>query len=62
MFQYADADQDGRINWEEFQTMINPSKIEGQKQDKPVTGKIVTIHPKTLSVTSILKQSNKVWK
>ena len=26
MFSYADQDCDGKINWTEFQTMINPPK------------------------------------
>ncbi len=26
MFNYADADGDGKISWKEFQTMINPPK------------------------------------
>ena len=28
MFTYADADQDGFINWSEFQTMLNPPQTE----------------------------------
>ena len=63
MFSYADADHDGRINWSEFQTMINPPKPAARPTEKPVskhpkTKKSVSIHPHTLSVTSILKQSD----
>ena len=58
MFQYADADQDGKINWTEFQTMINPPKPDGKLAARPSKAeKPVNMHPKILSVTSILKQS-----
>ena len=58
MFQYADADQDGMINWTEFQTMINPHKPDGKLVARPGKAeKPVNIHPKILTVTSILKQS-----
>ena len=58
MFQYADADQDGKINWTEFQTMINPPKADGKLPARPSkVEKPINIHPKILSVTSILKQS-----
>ena len=45
MFSYADADQDGRINWSEFQTMINPPKPPPEQlQTQPTqTRKRVTI-------------------
>ena len=56
MFSYADADHDGRINWSEFQTMINPPKPAARQAKKPQ--KTVSIHPHTLSVSSILKQSD----
>ena len=63
MFSYADADHDGRINWSEFQTMINPPKPAAKPAEKAVIThtkpkKTVSIHPHTLSVTSILKQSD----
>ena len=58
MFSYADADHDGRINWSEFQTMINPPKPAAIPQEKAKPKKTVSIHPHTLSVTSILKQSD----
>ena len=56
MFCYADSDHDGKISWAEFQTMINPPQC-GSVEKPAVTGKKVTIHPHTLSVTGILKQS-----
>ena len=63
MFSYADADNDGRINWSEFQTMINPPKPAARPAEKAVSThtkpkKTVSIHPHTLSVTSIIKQSD----
>ena len=61
MFTYADADCDGRINWSEFQTMINPPTPSGQWATRPtmadLTQKTSLIHPHTLSVTSIMGQS-----
>ena len=60
MFSYADADCDGKINWLEFQTMINPPQgvVQGtSKQGRLVKEKEVTFHPETLSVTSMLRQS-----
>ena len=64
MFSYADADSDGRINWAEFQTMINPPQgpaSRGQRgQRKGVTGNEVSFHPETLSVTGMLRQSHGV--
>jgi len=60
MFSYADADCDGKINWLEFQTMINPPQgvVQGtSKQGRVVKEKEVTFHPETLSVTSMLRQS-----
>ena len=56
MFCYADTDHDGKISWAEFQTMINPPQC-GSAKKTAVTGKKVTIHPHTLSVTGILKHS-----
>ena len=58
MFRYADADHDGRINWAEFQTMINPPKPAARPTVNPKPKKTVSIHPHTLSVTGILKQSD----
>ena len=64
MFSYADADSDGRINWAEFQTMINPTQGPASRgkreQRKGVTGKEVSFHPETLSVTGMLRQSQGV--
>ena len=67
MFSYADADNDGRINWAEFQTMINPPQgpasraSRGQRvQSKGVALKEVSFHPETLSVTGMLRQSQGV--
>ena len=102
MFTYADVDCDGCINWEEFQTMINPPKPADQFEDNPpkhsghlkmnptkssgqfqvnppkntvqwasrptktdlaekttlLHQALVPIHPLTLSVTSIMHQSD----
>ena len=62
MFSYADADKDGKINWTEFQTMINPPHCRAETGNikKAVTGKKVTIHPHSLSVSGILKNSGRV--
>ena len=52
IFSYPDADRDRRINWAEFQTMINPPQgpasraSRGQRvQSKGVRGKGVSFHP-----------------
>ena len=62
MFSYADKDCDGKINWAEFQTMINPPKPP--EAPKPTLAdlaiKINTEKPKkpqTLSVTKIMSAS-----
>ena len=61
MFTYADADCDGRINWSEFQTMINPPAPPAQWATRPpntdLTQKTTLVHPHTLSVTSIMASS-----
>ena len=59
MFSYADADHDGRINWSEFQTMINPphpdtwaDRTSAQTiRDMKRTPTI--LHPHILSVSSM---------
>jgi len=57
MFTYADQDRDGRISYDEFQTMINPPKppeppkptmadltgLRQQKQDPPATLSVTTM-------------------
>ena len=74
MFAYADKDKDGKINWLEFQTMINPTQSSAQWTEdfvdkaatersetvKTVTDIKVSFHPQTLSVRGILKQSDSV--
>jgi len=68
MFSYADQDCDGCINWAEFQTMVNPPKTTDQWASRPTktnpADKInlplpvtVQVHPHTLSVSSIMHQS-----
>merc|ERR1712096_336254 len=56
MFSYADKDQDGKINWAEFQTMINPPKPP--EPPKPtltdLAAKINSEKPQTLSVKKIM--------
>ena len=56
MFSYADKDQDGKINWAEFQTMINPPKPP--EPPKPTLAdlaiKINSEKPQTLSVKKIM--------
>ena len=71
MFDFADADKDGKINWLEFQTMINPPqngdkrteyevvKTERQETESEIK---VSLHPQTLSVRGILKQSDSARK
>ena len=60
MFSYADADLDGRINWSEFQTMINPPKPADQWASRPtktdLAEKTTLLHPHTLSVSAIMHQ------
>jgi hypothetical protein len=56
MFTYADADHDGRINWSEFQTMINPPHPEQWASRPTMTDmarKTTLIHPHVLSVSSM---------
>ena len=59
MFTYADADHDGRINWSEFQTMINPPEPEQWATRPTMTDmkrKTTLIHPHVLSVSGMAKQ------
>ena len=65
MFSYADQDCDGKINWTEFQTMINPPKPP--EPPKPTRAdlaiKVKTINsekPQTLSVSKIMSESNSI--
>ena len=56
MFTYADGDHDGRINWSEFQTMINPPQPEHWATKPTMTDmkkKSTLIHPHVLSVSSM---------
>ena len=56
MFTYADADHDGRINWSEFQTIINPPQPEQWASRPTMTDmarKTTLIHPHVLSVSSM---------
>ena len=62
MFTYADKDCDGKINWAEFQTMINPPKPP--QPPKPTLADLAvkknTEKPKinqTLSVSKIMSES-----
>ena len=59
MFSYADKDGDGKINWAEFQTMINPPKPP--EPPKPTLAdlavKINPEKPQTLSVTQIMSET-----
>ena len=61
MFSYADQDQDGRISWAEFQTMINPPKPP--EPPKPTLADLaVKIQkekekPETLSVSKMMTES-----
>ena len=56
MFSYADNEGDGKINWTEFQVMINPPKPP--EPEKPtladLTEKIKSKKPQTLSVKKVL--------
>ena len=56
MFSYADKDGDGKINWTEFQVMINPPKPP--EPEKPTLAdlaeKIKSEKPQTLSVKKVL--------
>ena len=56
MFSYADKDGDGKINWTEFEVMINPPKPP--ESEKPtladLAGKIKSETPQTLSVKKVL--------
>ena len=56
MFSYADKDGDGKINWTEFQVMINPPKPP--EPEKPTLAdlaeKIKSGKPQTLSVKKVL--------
>ena len=66
MFSYADQDCDGKINWTEFQTMINPPKpSEPPKLTRAdlavaLAVKINTEKPQTLSVRKIMSENNSV--
>ena len=56
MFTYTDADHDGRINWSEFQTTINPPQPEQWASTPTMTDmarKTTLIHPHLLSVSSM---------
>ena len=59
MFSYADQDCDGKINWSEFQTMINPPKPP--KPPKPTLAdlavKVKTEKPQTLSVSKMMSEN-----
>ena len=59
MFLYADHDNDGRISWQEFQTMINPPKPP--EPPKPTLAdlavKINTEKPQTLSVSKMMSET-----
>jgi len=61
MFTYADQDQDGRISYDEFQTMINPPKPP--EPPKPTMADLTGLRqqrqdpPATLSVTTMLATS-----
>ena len=59
MFSYADKDCDGKISWQEFQTMINPPKPP--EPPKPtladLAAKVSTEKPQTLSVTKMMSES-----
>ena len=62
MFLYADKDNDGKISWTEFQTMINPPKPpEPPKPTRAdLAAKIKTTEKPqtlTLSVTKIMSES-----
>ena len=56
MFSYADKDGDGKINWTEFQVMINPPKPP--EPEKPsladLAETIKSEKPQTLSVKKVL--------
>merc|ERR1712192_269983 len=61
MFTYADQDRDGRISYDEFQTMINPPKPP--EPPKPTMADLTGLRqqrqdaPATLSVTTMLATS-----
>ena len=59
MFSYADQDCDGKISWQEFQTMINPPKPP--EPPKPTLAdlavKVSAEKPQTLSVSKIMSES-----
>ena len=72
MFSYADKDGDGKINWSEFQVMINPPKppepekptladleqrIQSQRQPSPLSIKKVLSGNIEASWTSVVKGS-----
>ena len=56
MFNFADKDKDGKISWEEFQTMINPPKApEPPKPTRAdLAARLSLDKPQTLSVTEIM--------
>ena len=57
MFTFADRDCDGRINWIEFQTMINPPQPDWASRptisDLKRKTTLVSVHPHVLSVSGM---------
>ena len=61
MFNYADQDHDGKISWQEFQTMINPPKPP--EPPKPTRADLAdkikdNEKPKVLSATKVEFDNN----
>jgi hypothetical protein len=56
LFSYADKDRDGKINWSEFQVMINPPKPP--EPEKPTLAdlaeKIKSEKPQTFTIKKVL--------